>query len=223
MSCLFIKKRYLIGYLKRQSKSLFSFPYYSKKKPVKKGSLENGSAAQMSGDGSIYHVYESMDQATGNRLSAPYQQTGDGSIPPPNGYPAEAYPSPAPDTLRSTPGYLMEEESPVHTPPPDYPMDSLQSGANRDSQYDTNRWMKHVHDQLHTTRWSQTLMSNGSVPYSHAYSQRSDSPHSEYSQYSREPDYSPQTEAEYLGYSEDEQDIAHNPLYGKSHDLFFAY
>ncbi len=203
----------------------------------------------MSGDGSIYHVYESMDQATGQRLSAPYHTTEDGSIPPPNGYPGETYPngeaypngypakgtypSPAPDTLRSTPGYLMDSESIVDEPTPDYPMDSLQSGGNRDSQYDTNRWMRHVHDELHTTRWSHTIMSKGSVPYSpngyspngavpyspngsvpHAeeYSQRSDSPHSHYSR-----------EQDYLGYSEDEQEVAHNPLYGKSHDLFFAY
>ena len=74
--------------------------------------------AQLSGDGSVYHVYEYVEP--GVRLSGDYTHPDDGPIPPMN----PIYPRPMPDTLSSTPGYLG--------PSSDNGMDSLQNQRMRE-------------------------------------------------------------------------------------------
>ena len=79
-------------------------------------------------------------------------------------------------------------------PPPDYPADSLQNQRNeRIHDIMSNRWESHVND--HDTTASRTTTSTKKQAHF-------------------------DKDVEYI---EQEEDVAHNPLYGKSHDLFFAY
>ena len=162
---------------------LLTFGYfnYRKRKTDDKASSTDTGGAQLSGDGSVYHVYEYVEP--GARLSGVYSQPDEGPIHP-GIYPT--YPRPMPDTLSSTPGYL--------DPPPDYPMDSLQNQRNERTQdIINNRSKSHVSN--HDTAASRTTTSTKK--------------HARFDQ-----------DVEYI---EQEDDVAHNPLYGKSHDLFFAY
>ena len=110
-----------------------------------KASSSGTGGDKLSGDGSVYHVYEYVEP--GARLSGIYSQPDEGPIPP-GVYPT--YPRPMPDTLSSTPGYL--------DPPPDYPVDSLQNQRNERTQDIMSKmWESPVND--HDTTASRTTTS----------------------------------------------------------------
>ena len=80
-------------------------------------------------------------------------------------------------------------------PPPDYAMDSLQNMRNERIQQNavSDRWMSDVKHDTNATRTTRSTK--------------------KHTRFDREVNYMDQ----------EDEDVAHNPLYGKSHDLFFAY